>query len=148
MLKQFYLAIALTLCALLASGCATTRSTAQGENTSNQTPKMYPMSAENADKILIKAMAYQFPDAPVVRVELPYKGYFVTRRFALDSHDFTARMIPAKGIDETGKTVDGFIFEVIDDGTMLISGQVRASSLFNKIIESADSEAKPLPIAR
>lgn len=109
---------------------------------------MYPVSAEIADRILIQAMLYQFPGASIVRVELPYKGYFVTRRFALDSHDFTARMLPAKGVDEAGKVVDGYVFEVIDEGTMLISGSVRASSLFSKIIENANAEAKPLPMAQ
>lgn len=148
MFQRIYLAIVLTLCAFLAAGCATTRSTAQGGDASSQTQKMYPVSAEKADRILIQAMTYQFPDASVLRVELPHKGYFVTRRFALDSHEFTARMIPAKGIDETGKTVDGYIFEVFDEGSMLISGSVRASSLFSKIIENANGEAKPLPIAR
>jgi hypothetical protein len=109
---------------------------------------MYPMTAEQADKVLIDAMKYQFPDASIVRVELPYKGYFVTQRFLLDSQDFTSRMIPAKGLDQHGKTVDGFYFEVIDAGTMPISGSIRASSLFDKIMEIANSNSRPLPIAR
>lgn len=148
MFQRICLTALFTLCAFLATGCASTRSTAQGGDASSVTQMMYPVSAEIADRILMQAMLYQFPGASIVRVELPYKGYFVTRRFALDSHDFTARMIPAKGIDEAGKLVDGYIFEVIDEGTMLISGSVRASSLFSKIIENANAEAKPLPMTK
>ena len=148
MIRRIYLAIALMLCVLLTVGCSTTRSTAHGSDTSIPGQKMYPLSPEKADRVLIQAMTYQFPTSPIVRVELPHKGYFVTSRFALDSHDFTARMISSKGIDEAGKTVDGYYFEVIDSGTMPISGSVRASSLFNKIIETANGEAKPIPITR
>ncbi len=146
--QRTFLAIALVLFAFVVTGCATSRSTAQGKDASDQTQKMYPVSAEKADNILIQAMTYQFPDAPIVRVDLPYKGYFVTRRFLLDSQDFTARMIPAKGIRKDGEIVDGYVFEVIDAGTMPISGSVRASSLFDKILEHANVEAKPIPIAR
>jgi len=106
---------------------------------------MYPVSAEKADSILIQAMNAQFPNASIVRVELPYKGYFLTQRLLLDSHDFTARMIPAKGIGDAGKVVDGYTFEVIDQGTTIMIGKIRASSLFDKILENANREAKPLP---
>lgn len=145
---------AIVLAAILATtvisivGCATSRSTAQYASADVSTQYIYPMTEEQADKVLTEAMKYQFPDAPIVRVELPYKGYFVTRRFLLDSQDFTARMIPAKGIDQSGKTVNGFYFEVLDAGTMPISGSVRASSLFDRVIEIANNISKPILIVR
>ncbi|MGZ0018711.1 hypothetical protein [Nitrosomonas sp. wSCUT-2] len=147
MIHTIVLAIILAATAISTVGCATSRSTAQYASADVSTQYMYPMTAEQADKILTEAMKYQFSDASIVRVELPYKGYFVTRRFLLDSQDFTARMIPAKGIDQNGKTVSGFYFEVLDAGTMPISGSVRASSLFDKIIEIANSISKPILIA-
>ena len=148
MIRTIFLATIFVTTAIATVGCATTRSTAHQASADASTHYMYPMTAEQADKVLIEAMKYQFPDAPIVRVELPYRGYFVTQRFLLDSHDFTSRMIPVKGSEQNGKTVDGFYFEVLDAGTMLISGSVRASSLFDKIIAIADNVAKPLPTAR
>ncbi|WMJ09647.1 hypothetical protein [Nitrosomonas sp. sh817] len=142
------LATILVAIAISMVGCAASRSTAQHASADVSTQYMYPMTAEQADKVITEAMNYQFPDAPILRVELPYKGYFVTRRFLLDSQDFTARMILAKGIDQNGKTVSGFYFEVLDAGTMPISGSIRASSLFDKIIEIANNISKPILIAR
>lgn len=148
MLRTMILATTIIATVIAATGCATTRSTAQDASANVSTQYMYPMTSEQANEVLTKAMNYQFPDAPIVRVELPYKGYFVTQRFLLDSQDFTARMVPTKGNDIKGKTFDGFYFEVIDAGTMPISGSVRASSLLDKINEIASNISKPLPIAR
>lgn len=128
------------------AGCATSRISGQDVASDSQPKLTYPVSELDANEILVEAMKYQFPDVSIVRVELPYKGYFVTRRFLLDSHDFTARMIPTKGRQNDGLVVDGFVFEVIDHGTMLISGPVRASSLFNKITELAGAKAKGIPV--
>ncbi|MBS0588545.1 MAG: hypothetical protein JSS37_11480 [Proteobacteria bacterium] len=148
MIHAIVLATILATTVISTVGCATSRSTAQYASADVSTQYIYPMTEEQADKVLTEAMKYQFPDAPIVRVELPYKGYFVTRRFLLDSQDFTARMIPAKGIDQSGKTVNGFYFEVLDAGTMPISGSVRASSLFDRVIEIANNISKPILIVR
>lgn len=148
MVHAIVLATILATTVISTVGCATSRSTAQYASADVSTQYIYPITEEQADKVLTEAMKYQFPDAPIVRVELPYKGYFVTRRFLLDSQDFTARMIPAKGIDQSGKTVNGFYFEVLDAGTMPISGSVRASSLFDRVIEIANNISKPILIVR
>jgi hypothetical protein len=120
MFQRLFLTIVFAFLALAATGCSTTRSTAQAQDSANPAQVMYPVSAEKADSILIQAMNAQFPNASIVRVELPYKGYFLTQRLLLDSHDFTARMIPAKGIGDAGKVVDGYTFEVIDQGTTIM----------------------------
>lgn len=143
---QIRLLTLLTVIIISLTGCATSRVSGQDASPDSQTQLMYPVSESDANAILVEAMQYQFPDASIVRVELPYKGYFVTRRFLLDSHDFTARMIPTKGRQSDGTAVDGFRFEVIDHGTMLISGPVRGSSLFNKITELANKKSKGLPL--
>lgn len=148
MVHAIVLATILATTVISTVGCATSRSTAQYASADVSTQYIYPITEEQADKVLTEAMKYQFPDAPIVRVELPYKGYFVTRRFLLDSQDFTARMIPAKGIDQSGKAVNGFYFEVLDAGTMPISGSVRASSLFDRVIEIANNISKPILIVR
>lgn len=125
-------------------GCGSTRSTAQFGP--DKVAKMYPISVEQADKILSTAMMAEFPDGALTRVELPFKGYQATIRFLLDSHTISAIMIPTKSRESSGRILDGFIFEVKDSGTMLISGSSRASSAFKRISSAAKAVSNPVPI--
>lgn len=137
-----------TLLALL-TACTTTRTTVGATDAASATAaptEMYPLTAEQADQVVVKSMTEQFGDAPLIRVDAPYKGYTVHTYFLLDSHRFTARMIPAKGQSQNGKVVDGYVFDVIDSGTMLISGQIRAESLITRLYDNAKLIAKPVPI--
>ena len=126
-------------------GCSSSRSTAAGPGGPAEAV-MFPLSAEQADKIIASAVAAEFPGKPVSRVEFPNKGYQVTIRFALDSHTIVATMIPAKGRKPDGEVAEGFVFEVNDSGTMVISGRRRASKLFKRINERARVAAQPLPL--
>lgn len=147
LMKKIILASVLCVAAVMLTACATSRSTAQTDGTDNAVKTMYPISYEKADRVLVKAMTLVFPGASIVRVELPYKGYLASRRVALDRHDVTARMVPAKGLGKSGSMVDGYTFEVIDDGTLIVSGPASARQLFGKIIEYANLEAQPIPLA-
>lgn len=134
---------------LFITGCTTTRTTVGATDAASAAAaptEMYPLTAEQADQVLIKSMMEQFGDAPLIRVDAPYKGYTVHTYFLLDSHRFTARMIPAKGQSTNGKVVDGYVFDVIDSGTLLISSQIRAERLIKRLFENAGSIAKPIPI--
>jgi predicted small secreted protein len=146
-MKTLILVLILGAASLMLTACATSRSTAQIDGAANAIKTMYPISDGQADKVLGKAMTFVFPGASIVRVDLPYKGYLVYRRVALDSHVVTARMVPAKGLGKTGNMVDGYTFEVIDDGTLIVSGPASARQLFSKIIEYANLEAQPIPLA-
>ena len=107
---------------------------------------MFPITSEQAEKILSTAMTAQFPGAPISRVEFPNKGYQATVRFLLDSHTIVAYMIAAKGRAEDGTLKDGFAFEVSNAGTMPLSGGSRANDLFERLIRDASSIAPPLPL--
>lgn len=148
MIKQYLLMLLITTFTLGSIGCSTTRSTSKLSDAQGSSRYIYAVTSEQADKIIVEAMKIQFSNSSILKVELPYKGYFVNERFLLDSHEFTARMIPATARDRQGKLIDGFYFEVIDSGTMLISGSVRASNLLDKIIEIANKSAKPIPITQ
>lgn len=133
----------------LLSACTTTRTTVGASDSVSAAAaptEMYPITAEQADQVIIKSMTEQFGDVPMIRVDAPYKGYAVHTYFLLDSHRFTARMIPAKGQSPNGKVVDGYVFDVIDAGTMLISGQIRAESLITRLYDNAKLITKPIPI--
>lgn len=144
-----YLAASTLAIVMLLTGCTTTRTTVNTGDAATAAAgptEMYPITPEQADKVLTKSMMDQFGDAPLIRIDAPYKGYTVHTIFLLDSHRFTARMIPAKGQAGNGKVVDGYIFDVIDSGTMLISGQIRAESLIKHIFNNASQIAKPIPL--
>lgn len=141
--------VLLMSCLVLVTACTTTRTTVGATDSVSAAAaptEMFPLTAEQADQVLVKSMVEQFGDSPLIRVDAPYKGYTVHTYFLLDSHRFTARMIPAKGRLANGKVVDGYVFDVIDSGTMLISGQVRAESLIKRLFDNAGSIAKPIPI--
>lgn len=134
---------------MFASACTTTRitvGTTDSMSAAAAPTEMYPLTPEQADQVLVKSMMEQFGDAPLIRVDAPFKGYTIHTYFLLDSHRFTARMIPAKGQSPNGKVVDGYVFDVIDAGTMLISGQIRAESLIKRLYDNAKLIAKPIPI--
>jgi hypothetical protein len=68
----------------------------------------------------------------------------MTIRFAIDSHRIVVFYIPAKGRNETGEIVDGFVFEVAHEGTMA-RGVKYANDIFESLIEDATRVAKPIP---
>ena len=131
--------------ALLFCGCAGSISTV-GHDPDKGAARMYPVSAEVADKLVLVAMKSEFPEGPIAKVEAPFKGYQATLRFALDSHTVVAYAIPAKGRSEKGEVIDGFAFQVSHSGTMPISGGGKARSVFKRIMHDAALIASPLPL--
>lgn len=134
------LATALLFGILLLSGCSGTRSTVADPSTAH----VYPLTEEQANLIVAEAMSAEFSGSAISRVDFPNSGYRVTIRFALDSHDIVALYIPAKGKGPDGETLDGFVFEVNDSGTMAISGRRRANKLFEGIQQRANRVAAPV----
>jgi len=108
---------------------------------------MFPISSEQADRILATATTGEFAGSAISRVEFPNKGYQATIRFALDSHTIVAYMISAKGKKGDGTVVDGFYFEVSNSGTMPLSGGKRAKKLFERLVRDASVIATPTPIS-
>lgn len=132
--------------AVLASGCSTSE-TMLAQDPGQGSPKMFPISAEDADRILATAMSAEFAGSPISRVEFPNKGYQATIRFALDSHNIVGYMISAVGTNSAGEKVEGFYFEVSSHGTMPISGSSRAQSVYARLLRDAGTIASPLPLA-
>lgn len=108
---------------------------------------MFPLTTEQADRILATAMAREFAGSPVSRVEFPNKGYQATFRFALDSHTIVAYMISAKGKGPNGAMLDGYYFEVSNSGTMPLSGGKRAGKVYESLIRDASMVSQPLPLS-
>lgn len=102
-------------------------------------PLVYPITAEQADGIIAQAMVEVFPGSPVSAVSLPYKGYTVTLRILLDTHQITAYAVPA------GVPPEGYSFQVDHAGTIPLTGGRRAADLFAAITRRAATLAAPLP---
>jgi hypothetical protein len=89
---------------------------------------MFPVTAEQANAVFVNSLSRQFAGSAMSPVELPYKGYRITIRFALDSHDIIAYMIRVKGRSPAGQLVEGYAFEGDASGTMAIQGTVSSKS--------------------
>ncbi len=115
----------------------------------NLTPRgvagvVYPITAEEADRVMAAAMVGEFPGSPISAVALPNKGYVVTIAYLLDSHRISLVAIPSAGIDASGARVPGFAFEVSHQGTMGITAPPRANSVFRRVTELAGLVRGPL----
>jgi hypothetical protein len=108
---------------------------------------MYPITADEADRVMAQAMVGEFPGSPISSVTLPNKGYVVTISFALDSHRISVVAIPATGIDANGNRLQGFSFEVSHQGTMLLTAPPRATSLFSRVNQLATAIRPPIHVA-
>ena len=129
----------------LVSGCSSTLSTASGDG-DKAAPRVFLITAEQAERIIATAITAQFSGSPISRVEFPNKGYQATVRFLLDSHTFVAYMIAAKGRSSDGTIQPGFAFEVSNSGTMPLSGGSRASDLFQRLIRDASALSPATPL--
>lgn len=108
---------------------------------------MYPITAEQADGVLSRAMLATFPETPVATLAGPNKGYMATISFAMDSHRFTATAAPAAGVRPDGSRVNGYAFTVSDYGTIPITASRRSNALFQAINRDAAAISVPLPMA-
>lgn len=108
---------------------------------------MFPITAEEADRVMATAMVGEFPGSPISAISLPNKGYIVTIAYLLDSHRISVVAIPATGLDTGGARVPGFSFEVPHQGTMGITAPPRANSLFRRANELTGTVRGPLRAA-
>jgi hypothetical protein len=141
--------VPIALLTMVLSACVSNRITANlaADSTDSTTPSvMYPITADQADKIIVKSMVMQFGEVDLVSVAAPYKGYKVEVRWLLDKHSLTGRIVPAQGIRPDGSIADGYIFEVRDAGNHPTRGKEAARSLLEKMYSNADQVAKPLPL--
>ena len=105
---------------------------------------MYPITAEEADGVIYRAMRSTLPQAVVTAVAVPNKGYLATESGYMDRHRYTATAVPTVGIRPDGTRVNGYAFAVSDFGTILSH---QATYLFQAINLGAATLSAPLPVA-
>lgn len=129
--------------ALGLAGCA-----GQISNTQANSPTgavVYPISADEADRVIGQAMIETFPGTPISAVALPNKGYTTTIRLLLDSHQITATAVPSSGMDAQGVKVNGYAFDVSNSGTMPLTASARSDALFKLINARAGAIHPAIP---
>ncbi|MBK3799700.1 hypothetical protein GAY33_10730 [Azospirillum brasilense] len=109
--------------------------------------QVYPLTADQANAVLLKAMLTAFPDSEVERAQVPAPAvrYQARIRFALDSHIIVATAFPTVGLKDGSKAIDGYVFQVSDSGSMPISGANRAEQLSSTLHTELASYGSPLP---
>jgi hypothetical protein len=137
----------LTIISVGLSACSSTQTMA-GRGSDSTSAQMFPLTEEQADKLLATVMTSEFAGSPISRVEFPNKGYQTTVQFILDSHTIIAYRVAAKGVTPSGKRVSGYYFTVSSGGTMPISQGSRASRVYQRLKAEASALAPPLPVAR
>jgi hypothetical protein len=135
----------LVVCAIGLAGCSGKTSNLDAKNPAGQI--VYPITAEEADRVVSQAMVATFPDTPIVPVAVPNKGYTVTIQFLMDSHRITATAVPATGQEPNGLKVSGYAFDVSDYGTIPLTASRKVASLFDALNQSAAAIKGPLPLA-
>lgn len=133
--------------ALAISGCASAPARTPGTYVSQSEP-VFLISEAQADQILIDAMNVEFGTSPIVRVEHPNKGYQATIKFAFDSHQIVATMVPSRGRKADGTVQDGYYFTVTHSGTMPLSGMSRSKRMRERLAEAATALSPSVPAAR
>lgn len=108
---------------------------------------VYPITAAQADRVLIGSFQKSFAGSRILRIKSPYPGYSTEIAFFVDRHRIFAIMEPALGKKPNGQTVTGYVFRVFHRGTLLISGPSRARQLRVRIHRRAMKFAKPLQYA-
>lgn len=126
----------LVLLASLALGCA---------SLAREQKMMFPITAEQADRVLQDALTVQFGANMVRRTDDPHPG-FEARTGVLGEPDVVyAVRVPAKGERPTGEDVDGFTFLVghrhPSPGTHL----PQLHHTYDRVVELASHVADPIP---
>lgn len=134
MKRQYFIILAIIF---LLNGCSTTRSSFDSELPDKSF--IYLAGDEQIRELIHTAMAQEF-GGNITNVSIDSTiGYKATVEVLLDFHDIAIYGRPVQGVDSKGESHDGFILEVIDAGTMLVSQKMRAKKLYRRITEQADS---------
>jgi hypothetical protein len=98
----------------------------------SQAPKVvFPITAEEADKVMYDAMVNEFGVASIHRMSYPQPGY----RYA----ETTVKRVQTKGLAESGDVVTGYAFQ---------SQGHRSEAVAQMVAQLASAYAAALPLAQ
>ncbi len=105
---------------------------------------MYPITAEQADAVIFRALNSTGLGADVTPVAEPNKGYVALFKFPRETrvYTYTTTAVPAVGLRPDGTRANGYAFHLSGPSTE------RAQFLFEAINLGAATLSAPLPMAR
>lgn len=132
---------AAALIALVLSGCEKPTSNLNANSPGGRI--MYPITAEQADAVIFRALNSTALGENVTPVAEPNKGYVALLKLPRETriYTYTATAVPAVGLRPDGTRANGYAFDV--------SGwrSQRAEFLFEAINLGAATLSAPLPMA-
>jgi hypothetical protein len=126
----------LVLLASLALGCA---------SLGGEQKMMFPITAEQADKVMQDALTVQFGADMVRRTDHPHPGYEARTGILGEPDVIFAVRVPAKGERPTGEDVDGFAFLVGHRRQSPGRRMPQVLDVYDRVVELASHVADPLP---
>jgi hypothetical protein len=121
--------LSIFLVILLLNGCSTKFTTSDSENGTI----LYTLEEKEAFKIAHHAMLDVLPGRKITILDGPTKGYSTYFRFVLDTYTQQILVLPASGIDQTGKHIFGYYYEVSGSGSSIVQGRAKNVALFETL---------------
>lgn len=117
------------------AGCASHSGSTLNSEGSNSTV-IYELSQEEAFAIALRvADAAHLPGERVDEMNGEFRGYTLTYLSwdAVDTYSCDLAIIPATGITDDGRKVNGFYFEISGGGTAFVYGKIQNDKLFQDL---------------
>ena len=115
----------LVLCAALVGGCVM-HSIVPGNADTTTADTIYQVAEKEAFIAVLDVYAVELPKQSVDDVvEGTYRGYSSDARFGLDWTTHRVLVIPARGLDKSGKEIRGYRYDIRSSGSRLIENPLR-----------------------
>ena len=135
--------VLLAIC-ILQIGCSTNFSTLGPEGSATTT--IYEIPELHAFQIASTAITTTLPGRPIADVDGPVHGYSTEFWLYLDSYTQQVLVFPASGIDQKGRKVNGFYFEVSGAGSSFVQGKIKNTELFERVQAYAERTGKGVSV--
>lgn len=129
------------LIALVLTGCEKPTSNLDARSPGGRI--MYPITADEADAVIFRALRSTVPGADVTPVAEPNQGYVALFKFPRETrvYTYTTTAVPAVGLRPDGTRANGYAFDISG------SRAGAAAHLFEAINLGAATLGAPLPLA-
>ncbi len=130
------------------AGCASYSGSTLNSEGSKSTV-IYELSQEEAFAIARRvADAAHFPGERVDEMNGQFRGYTLTYLSwdAVDTYSCDLAIVPATGITDDGRKVNGFYFEISGAGTAIVYGKIKNDQLFQDLKKALNATGKATPI--
>lgn len=126
------------------AGCSSTYSS-RDDSGSVAGANIFALSLEDAQLVMEDAMQKEFPDDRIEDVLQPHRGYKAKLRFVADIDVITVYAVRGAGKSASGKTVEGYYFEVHRSGTYPVGGIPKAKAVLERVVEGASRLSEAMP---